>query len=197
MESREQNRTAEEARAELAEIIATRGIRLDVVSRLASRPGWERDPHAAHVRVLLTSATGVELTLTYSAGSEIVRRWALEHRGALRGADFMPAIGGVDVKSLETVRFPNYTRAQAEAIDRVRLHHYAPDAVDVVTSALLDCAGWDGPGPSFREWIEEGVAPENAADALECYEGIVAEYRFLRRALGADYDRASELAGEV
>jgi hypothetical protein len=75
--------------------------------------------------------------------------------------------------------------------------YWRPELVDVVASMLSDVSGWEGAGLTFREWLDEGLASDNAADALDCYNAIVAEYRFLSRVFGSELGAACELAGRL
>lgn len=164
-----------------------------------SHLSFDCDPTAGRVRFTLYrkgpdgQPFGSPYSGTYRAGSGIVARWAEENRKSLRGADFSPLLGGADLGALAHPRTVAGQEAAAAVAKRWR-----PTLIDVVGSMLSDVAGWDGPGPTFREWLEEGIADGlNAADALETFETIQGEYRFLARIFGAELPAAVELAGRL
>lgn len=193
-------------RAQLQAMADARGLSLVVVGRMAEREGWKKDDGAAHVRVSLFCKTadgqirtpGGPLEITYSAGSAIVARWARElpykspECGRIRSALFRRGLGQV------SRLFAEGREVREALIEAAK--HYVPDVLDVLGCLLMDASSftaWGPAGPTFREWLQEGTAPENAADALDCYEEIGRTWRWLSRVFGDELDRACELAGEL
>lgn len=187
-------------RDELAAILDRRGVRINVLERLDSRPGWTSRPGTGHVR-LKVYGHGRAVEITYSAGSMIVARDVLE-RGPC--PVYVPSIDrGINRAALESAARKHgsgLTIDEVAALERAAAV-WVPDLIDVLSSMLLDCAGflaYAPAEPTFREWLAEGLCDGmNAADALDCYSAIQGEYRFLARALADDLARAIELAQEV
>lgn len=129
----------------------------------------------------------------YSAGSGIVARWALETPGVLART----SVSLADLKL--AAQGGGYSRSVHWEAQGVRLaREWRPALVDVLGSMLSDVQGWPPAGYTFREWLDEGlVEGMNPADALDTFEAIQEEWRFLVRALGADFDAARDLAARL
>jgi len=91
------------------------------------------------------------------------------------------------------------TLDSVEAFER-SVHTYAPPLVDVLWSMLSDVNGWPAGGFTFREWLAEGLADGlNAADALDTFQEIEKEWRFLQRACPhpGDLETLCQIAGRM
>jgi len=74
--------------------------------------------------------------------------------------------------------------AAEEALRNVRAA-YRPDVVDIVGSMLHNLCGMS-PDCTFRDWLDDsGMDFKHPADALETFEAVKAEARFLRRVFDA------------
>lgn len=144
----------------------------------------------------------------YSAGSGIVAQDVL---GRLRDTPEVRRVfgpgrlfrgEGVSFQALESGskkyggRFSR--TADEDASARAAAQVWTPALVDVLGSMLSDVQGWPPAGYTFREWLDEGlVEGMNPADALDTFEAIQKEWRFLVRALGADFDAARDIAARL
>lgn len=121
-----------------------------------------------------------------------MERWGLDpaNRAAVRKVLGLPFLLHRDALDPRTVDGRNALMRAAQA--------WRPELVDVVASMLSDVAGWGPGGMTFREWLSEGLAEgQDAADALDTFNAIEAEYRFLARVFGTELGAACELAGRL
>lgn len=90
--------------------------------------------------------------------------------------------------------FGRVTVAQEAAMERER-KTFRPSVEDVLGSLLRDAS--IDPEMTFREWLDEGTAPENAADALDCYNALRETRSAMRDAFGEDFKDALALAADL
>ena len=186
------NDTTTEARAKLAELMASHSALspFSVVAGGARSGGAaEWGEGASHWRATFGKGRAA-FSVEYSRGSA--------HRKWRKNASFMLR----DEPGLTPLpRTPSdaFNRARSGYVRALIVEQSVPvppDAVDVFAALCMDASCYDG----ARDWREFSVELGYGDDSVrgkEAYEACGRAAKFLRHALGSDYDAAMELAREL
>ena len=187
------NDTTTEARAKLAELMASHSALSPFsVVAIEARSGGatEWDKHAAHWRATFGSGDRNAFSVEYSRGSAY-RKWKSGAGFMLRGEPGLSPLPPTPADALARVR-----NGYARALVMERSTPIPPDAVDVFSSLCMDASCYDG-ARDWREFSVEFGYGDDSVRGKKAYKSCERVAKFLRHALGKDYDAAMELAREL
>ena len=129
-------------------------------------------------------------SVEYSRGSAY-RKWKSGASFMLRGEPGLSPLPPTPADALARVR-----NGYARALVMERSTPIPPDAVDVFSSLCMDASCYDG-ARDWREFSVEFGYGDDSVRGKKAYKSCERVAKFLRHALGKDYDAALELAREL